>query len=84
MQSGVDAGGPAITRGSHAVTNELSVDYDAVVSGTVDEVKERVERDDLDAENVLEAERAGRDRSTLVEWLERRVSEPSPSDETEQ
>lgn len=47
------------------------VDYEAVVAGTIPEVKERVEADDLDVNALLEAEREGKDRVTLVEWLER-------------
>lgn len=50
-------------------------DYAEVVSGTVDEVKDAVEAQDLDPAAVLEAEKAGKDRSTLTEWLETRIEQ---------
>ena len=36
----------------------------------VDEVKTHVEENPQDAQDVLDAEKAGNDRSTLVSWLE--------------
>jgi hypothetical protein len=51
------------------------IDYDEVVEGTVDEVKDRVEDDDLDPEKVLDAEKDGKDRKTLKEWLDSRMDE---------
>ncbi len=51
------------------------VDYEEVVEGTIDEVKEQVQDDDLDPEKVLEAEQANKDRVTLVDWLEERIDE---------
>ena len=45
-----------------------------VVEGNIDEVKEAVE-EGLDPESVLEAEKDGKDRKTLVEWLEKRIEE---------
>lgn len=59
-----DSGGP---------DEQAEVDYDEVVGGTVDEVKEAVEEDDLDPAKVLEAERDGKDRVTLTSWLEDRT-----------
>ncbi len=50
-------------------------EYDDLVDGTVEEVKERVDDDDLDPEKVLEAEKEGKDRKTLKEWLESRMDE---------
>lgn len=47
-------------------------DYDEIVERTVDEVKEAV-KDGLDAAEVLVAEKEGRARTTLMEWLEDRV-----------
>ncbi len=49
------------------------VDYEEIVDGTVDDVKTAVEEQDLDPEQVLEAEQANKDRVTLTDWLERRV-----------
>lgn len=45
-----------------------------ILSGTVDEVKEQVSSsDDLDTKELLEAEKQGKNRKTLVNYLERRV-----------
>jgi len=51
------------------------VDYEELLEGTVDEVKEQVEDDDLDPTKVLEHEKEGKDRTTLKEWLESRMDE---------
>ncbi|MDY6761589.1 MAG: hypothetical protein SVY41_00910 [Candidatus Nanohaloarchaea archaeon] len=51
------------------------VDYEEVVEGTIDEVKERVEEDDLDLEEVRAAEKANKDRVTLVDWLDEQMEE---------
>ncbi|MDY6769819.1 MAG: 30S ribosomal protein S3 [Candidatus Nanohaloarchaea archaeon] len=48
-------------------------DYEELVEGTVEEVKDAVRDRDLVPEEVLEAEKAGKSRKTLTEWLERRV-----------
>lgn len=48
-------------------------DYDEIVSGTVDEVKQAVqESDTIEIDKVLEAESSGKDRKTLKEWLRSR------------
>ena len=45
-----------------------------ILEGTVREVREQVrENDDLDPGELLEAEKEGQDRKTLVNYLERRV-----------
>lgn len=49
------------------------IDYDAVVEGTVDEVKDEVRDRGLEPEQVLEAEIENKDRKTLKEWLESRM-----------
>lgn len=54
-------------------TEETAADYEDVVSGTVDDVKTAVEEQDLDAAEVLAAEKANKDRITLKDWLERRT-----------
>ncbi len=56
-------------------TDEDTTDYASLVDGTVDEVKDAVRDDDLDPDKVLAAEQDGKDRKTLVEWLERRAEE---------
>lgn len=48
-------------------------DYDDIVSGTIDEVKETVEGRDLDLEDLLTAEKANKDRKTLKAWIEERM-----------
>lgn len=60
---------------------ETEADYDDVVSGTVDEVKDAVKDHDLNPENVLEAEKANKNRSTLTEWLENQTE--ADKDDTE-
>lgn len=49
------------------------VDYESIVAGTVDEVKEAVEEDGIDPLEVLRHEMEGASRSTLVGWLESRA-----------
>lgn len=51
------------------------VDYEDLVRANIDEIKERVEEDDLDPERVIEAEQDNKDRKTLVEWLEERMED---------
>lgn len=63
--------------------SETAVDHDTgptqpahtqILEGTVDEVRSEVmERDDIDIEALLEAEREGKERKTLIDFLERRV-----------
>ncbi|UVE50408.1 hypothetical protein KU306_00415 [Haloferax larsenii] len=50
------------------------MDYEAIVSGTVAEVKDRVRGGHLDITRLIEAERAGEARNTLIDWLERKQS----------
>ncbi|MDY6778308.1 MAG: hypothetical protein SVU32_06570 [Candidatus Nanohaloarchaea archaeon] len=57
------------------VAVETEPDYEEVVDGTVDEVKERVRERDLDPSKVLDAEKGNKDRKTLKEWLESRVDD---------
>ncbi|MFB6167124.1 MAG: DNA-directed RNA polymerase subunit A'' [Candidatus Nanohaloarchaea archaeon] len=63
------------------VEEEEEFDYEEIVSGTVDEVKEEVRENDLDVQEVIEAEREGKDRVTLVEWLQGRAGESGEEDE---
>ena len=54
------------------VENDAAEDYDKIVDGTIGEVKENVgELDDPDFEALIEAEKSGKDRKTLKEWLEK-------------
>lgn len=53
-----------------------AIDYDEVVSGTIGDAKEALEDvENPDYEAALEAEKSGKDRKTLKEWLERRAEE---------
>ncbi len=51
---------------------------------TVDEVQELVEDNAITAERALDIEYAGKNRKTLIEWLESRVEEPETADEAEE
>ncbi|MFB6294955.1 MAG: hypothetical protein ABEI97_04300 [Candidatus Nanohaloarchaea archaeon] len=64
------------------MTPMADTDYDEVVEGTIDEVKEAVQENDLDLEKVLEAEKSNKDRVTLVEWLEEQMEEADTETET--
>lgn len=57
-------------------------EYEELVGGTVDDVKERVEDGDIDPVRALAAEADSKDRGTLTEWLERGIR--SQADETEE
>lgn len=58
-----------------AVSTEASTpDPEEILSGTVREVKEEVsDRDDINIQELLDAEKNGQNRKTLVNYLERRV-----------
>ncbi|MDY6768923.1 MAG: hypothetical protein SVW02_02335 [Candidatus Nanohaloarchaea archaeon] len=64
------------------------MDYTALVSNPVSTVRERVEREGIDPEKVLQAEKANRDREEIVRWLrgkiERQDMEESGEEETEE
>ncbi len=51
------------------------IDYDDVVSGTIAEIKEAIEEQELDVAKVLAAEQENKDRVTLVDWLEGRLED---------
>lgn len=70
-----DAGPPPGAPQERSETDHgAAIDYEAIVSGTVDEVKDRVQGGDLDVSKVFEAERSGDSRNTLLDWLERQES----------
>lgn len=48
-------------------------DYEEIVSGTIDEVKDAVAEQDLDLEELLRVEQQNKDRKTLKSWLESRM-----------
>ncbi len=56
---------------SEDISTEL--DYDEIVSGTISDAKDELEAlDDPDYEAALEAEKAGKNRTTFIDWLESR------------
>lgn len=59
------------------------VDYEELVKENISDIKERVDEDGLDPAKVLEAEKDGKNRSTLVSWLEGRVSSEADGEEDE-
>lgn len=71
---GTNAGPPPASLEDGPTAGGAVADYEAVVSGTIEEVKDRVEEEDLDVEDVLRAERSGESRTTLLDWLEGRRS----------
>lgn len=55
-------------------TKQASAEYTEVVSGTITEAKEALsEMDEPDYEAALEAEKADKNRTTLVDWLESQI-----------
>lgn len=64
---GAETGGD--TRGD-AAPADAAIDYEEIVAGTIPEVQERVETEDVDIDQVIAAERAGKARTTLLDWLE--------------
>ena len=50
---------------------DTALDYAEVVEGTIPEVKERVKTEDLNIEQVIATEQAGKARVTLLRWLEK-------------
>lgn len=53
---------------------DAAADYEEIVSGTVSDAKEALQdMDNPDYEAALEAEKQGKDRKTLKEWLESRM-----------
>jgi hypothetical protein len=68
--TGVDAGPPpSPLAGMRPAAGKDDMDYGAIVAGTVEEVKERVEQGDLDVDKVIAAEHSGKARVTLLDWL---------------
>lgn len=57
------------TQSTESSSNKQDVDYEEIVEGTVSEVKDTVEEEDVDPEKVLEAEKDNKDRKTLKQFL---------------
>lgn len=51
------------------------IDYDELVDETISYIKDLSDETDLDYEKLLEAEKANKNRKTLISWLETRVEE---------
>jgi ribosomal protein L31E len=63
--------GTSSTSGSSTDSEEK--DYSQAVSGTIDESKEAIkEMDNPDYDALLDAEKSGKDRKTLKDWIESR------------
>ncbi|MDY6768712.1 MAG: hypothetical protein SVW02_01240, partial [Candidatus Nanohaloarchaea archaeon] len=54
---------------------DVDEEYEEVVAENVGDVKDAVREDELDPAQVLAAEKQGKDRSTLVDWLVNRVEQ---------
>jgi hypothetical protein len=55
-------------------TKKSSVDYDELATHTIKEVKSRVKgMDDVDYEELLQAEKDNKDRKTMKSWLKDRM-----------
>lgn len=50
-------------------------EYGEILDASVEEVKEEVASKNLDVERLLELEREGQDRATLIDWLESKTGE---------
>lgn len=59
---------------SEEETTQASAEYTEVVSGTITEAKEALsDMDEADYEAALKAEKADKNRTTLVDWLENQI-----------
>lgn len=62
------------TASNQQATSQTTRDYDELLSGTVEEVKDTVrEMDNPDYRAILEAEKQSKDRKTVKEFLKRRI-----------
>ena len=54
-----------------------TVDYDSILDGTVNEVRQEVvnSEDDMDISTLMTKEKEGKNRKTLLDFLERRLSQ---------
>ncbi|MFB6180899.1 MAG: hypothetical protein ABEJ93_03400 [Candidatus Nanohalobium sp.] len=54
---------------------EVTQEVEEIVSGTITEAKEKIkEAEDIDVKAVLQAEKENKDRKTLKQWLEDKIS----------
>ncbi len=60
--------------GARLETGE-KVDLDTLLDQTIAEIKDDVKARDLEVESIIEAEKDGKKRKTLIEWLENRKDE---------
>jgi|GEM_PF-3866754 hypothetical protein len=60
------------TKPSRKTKNQRkTTDYEAVVDGTITDAKEQLgEMEDVDYDELLEAEKEGKDRKTFKQWIE--------------
>lgn len=71
----VDDSMPASQPATASADVDSDVDYEAVVQGTIPEVKHQMMEDDLDPQRVMEAEKANKDRVTLKDWLQEQLAQ---------
>ncbi len=58
-------------------------DYEEIVDGTIDDVKDAVaDLEDVDYRELLEAEQAGKDRVTLTDWIQEQMDDAAEATET--
>ncbi|MDY6770359.1 MAG: DNA-directed RNA polymerase subunit A'' [Candidatus Nanohaloarchaea archaeon] len=55
--------------------DEAEVDYEDLVDRTIADIKQYAEEHELDMEQLLEAEKANKDRKTLKSWIEDQLEE---------
>lgn len=62
------------------MTDDTGMDYTEIASRPIDDVKTAVEEHDLDLEQLLDAEKDGKNRVTLIRWLEERIEGAVPEE----
>lgn len=78
-ESGAPTEAPADTdAGGQAEIDESAGEFTELLKQSVPDVKEHVRTEEVDIEQLIEAERAGEARVTLLDWLERRLEASAP------
>jgi hypothetical protein len=64
-------------QGREELAQRDTVDYDSILDGTVNEVRQEVvnSEDDMDISTLMTKEKEGKNRKTLLDFLERRLSQ---------
>lgn len=62
------------TKEEEAIKSESSEEYEEIVSGTITEAKEALKNmEEPDFEKALTAEKSGKERKTLINWIEDQI-----------